>query len=635
MTLNPNIGPALASALEKKGYTALTEVQDAVLAADAAARDMLVSAQTGSGKTVAFGMTIAETLLGGDATFGQAGLPQALIVAPTRELALQVERELTWLFAETRGRIASCVGGMDARTERRALQRGCHIVVGTPGRLRDHIERGGLDTSALRVVVLDEADEMLDFGFREDLEFILDTAPDDRRTLMFSATVPPAIGKMAKRYQKDALRISTVGERKQHGDIEYCAMTVAPSDRENAIINILRFHDAESALVFCATRQGVNHLASRLGNRGFSVVALSGELSQKERTHALQAMRDGRARVCVATDVASRGIDLPGLELVIHADLPTNGDVLLHRSGRTGRAGRKGICAIIVPHTRAKKAERLLKSAKVQAGWAPAPSLEDILTKDRERLLSDPALSATYDDAALATAQELLERYGPEQVAAAFLDRRQSDLPAAEELISTSRDNDFRQNDFKQKVREPFQGGAWFKLSAGRDQNAEPRWLLPLICRLGHVTKRDVGAIKIGATESRFEISAAAAERFKAALVASGGTEKSIRITPDGGSAGEPSPSSKPRKPRKPRAETGAAKSKPTKPTEQSKSDGPKPDGPTSDRPKSGKPKPGKPKGPDGKKKPKWSRAKRKAAAAADSGDQPPKRKMKKSKPKS
>jgi ATP-dependent RNA helicase DeaD len=527
-----NTNPALARALEKKGYATLTEVQQAVIAPAADGADLLVSAQTGSGKTVAFGMAIAPTILGDQEVFGPAVLPQALIVAPTRELALQVQRELVWLFGEARGRIASCVGGMDPRAERKALQRGCHIVVGTPGRLRDHIERGALDMSGLRAVVLDEADEMLDFGFREDLEFILDTAPAERRTLMFSATVPRTIGNMAKRYQKNAVRISTVGEREQHSDIEYRALTVAPSDKENAIINVLRFYDAESAIVFCKTRQEVNRLSSRFGNRGFSVVALSGELSQNERTHALQAMRDGRARVCIATDVAARGIDLPKLELVIHADLPTNSDVLKHRSGRTGRAGRKGICALIVPHTMRKRAQRLLQGARLEAAWAAAPSLKEIQQMDKERLLSDPSLTAKYDVDALQVAQELLERHGAEQVAAAFLKVRQADMPSAEDLLDAPVQQEARgKREKPTREREPFGESVWFKMTAGRKERAEPSWLLPIICRLGHVTKREVGAIKIGETETRFEIKAKDAGRFIDAVAASGGGEKSIRIT--------------------------------------------------------------------------------------------------------
>lgn len=537
-----NINPVLARALEKKGYASLTEVQEAVIAPETDGRDLLVSAQTGSGKTVAFGLAITPTILGTQETFGPAVLPQALVVAPTRELAIQVQRELTWLFGEAKGKIASCVGGMDPRAERRALARGTHLVVGTPGRLRDHIERGGLDMSGLRAVILDEADEMLDFGFREDLEFILDTAPKERRTLMFSATVPRTISNMAKRYQKDALRISTVSERGQHSDIEYRALSVAPSDKENAIINVLRYYDAESAIVFCKTRQDVNRLSSRFGNRGFSVVSLSGELSQNERTHALQAMRDGRARVCIATDVAARGIDLPGLELVIHADLPTNSDVLKHRSGRTGRAGKKGICALIVPHTMRKRAQRLLQGARLEVEWAAAPSLQEIQAMDTERLLTDPLLTQTYDEKALKLAQELLERHGAEQVAAAFLQQRQTDTPSAEELLDAPVHKETRakrEKQQQQREREPFGDSVWFKMTAGRKERAEPSWLLPIICRLGHVTKREVGAIKIGETETRFEVKAKDAGRFIDAVAASGGGEKSIRITQEAGEAAE------------------------------------------------------------------------------------------------
>lgn len=571
MALPQNIIPSLARAIEKKGYSGLTEVQEAVIAPETQGADLLVSAQTGSGKTVAFGLAVAPTLLGDAERFDRPDLPLALVVAPTRELALQVERELVWLFGEAGGQIASCVGGMDARSERRALQRGCHIVVGTPGRLRDHIERGALDMSAMKAVVLDEADEMLDFGFREDLEFILDTAPETRRTLMFSATVPRGIANMAKRYQKDALRISTVAEREQHSDIEYKAFSVAPNDRENSVINVLRFYDAKSAIVFCKTRQEVNRMASRFGNRGFAVVALSGELSQSERTHALQAMRDGRARVCIATDVAARGIDLPGLELVIHADLPTNADVLKHRSGRTGRAGQKGVCALIVPHTMRRRAQRLLQGARIEAAWSAAPSLDEIRAKDTERFLTAPILSAQYDEETFSFAQQLLERFGAEQVAAAYIAKCQAELPAAEDLLDApmpdeqprkGRDRSERRED--RAPREAFGESVWFKMTAGRKERAEPRWLLPIICRLGHVTKREVGSIKIGEKETLFEIRAEDAERFMRGVAASGGGEKSIRVSPaDAAAAARIGMDDVAERPSKPRAKSDKPKSAP------------------------------------------------------------------------
>lgn len=526
MTNFEGVAPTLSTALEKRGYTTLTPVQSAVLEADANGADLLVSAQTGSGKTVAFGLAIAPEVLGDTGTLPPAGEPIALVVAPTRELALQVNNELQWLYGEAGAKFATCVGGMDMRKERRALTAGAHIVVGTPGRLRDHIERGYLDMSALRTVVMDEADEMLDLGFREDLEFILGAAPVERRTLMFSATVPKQIAALAKTYQKDAVRISTVTERQQHTDIEYRALQVAPNDRDNAIINALRFYEAQNAIIFCATREMVKHLSARLGNRGFAVVALSGELTQNERNQALQSMRNGRARVCVATDVAARGIDLPNLDLVIHADLPNNSETLLHRSGRTGRAGRKGVCTLIVPHTRRRAAMRLLSGAKVKAEWGAAPAASEIIEKDRERILNSAELAEEIaeDDQALATA--LLEKYSADVIAAAFVRSVKSKLPAPEELLQSTPDMER-----ERRPRSNIENGVWFRLNVGRKHNAEPRWLLPMICRAGHITKRDIGSIRIFDADSRFELAPHLADKFMETIKVNGTGEQSITIT--------------------------------------------------------------------------------------------------------
>ena len=502
------IAAPLAAALVAKGYETLTPVQDAVLAEGVSGRDLLVSAQTGSGKTVAFGMAIADELLRGADKLLYADTPMALCIAPTRELALQVARELDWLYANTGAKIATCVGGMDYRTEKRALERGAHIVVGTPGRLRDHIERRSLDLSGLRACVLDEADEMLDLGFREDLEFILEKAPEDRRTLMFSATVPKAIAELAKNFQTNALRLQTAGDAKQHVDIEYRALNVSARDREHAIFNLLRFYEARTAIVFCKTRVAVNHLLARMGNRGFQVVALSGELSQQERTHALQALRDGRARVCIATDVAARGIDLPGLDLVIHADLPSNSETLLHRSGRTGRAGSKGVSALIVTQPEFRKAQRLLQGAKVVAEWAKAPSAEEVSAKDDMRLLEHPCLvQPVGEDADIAAI--ILERFGPEQAAAAFVRLWREGRSAPEELqdVSSSAAPAPRE-------RAEFGDSVWYSISVGRAGRAEARWLLPKICDAGDITKNEIGAIRVQEEQTFVQIGKAVASKF-------------------------------------------------------------------------------------------------------------------------
>jgi ATP-dependent RNA helicase DeaD len=544
----PASHPALDRALSERGYAEPTPVQSAVLEAEQG-RDLLVSAQTGSGKTVAFGLALAPTLLGEAEKFAEFGAPVALVIAPTRELALQVSNELQWLYAKTGARIVSCVGGMDPKVERQALNRGCHIVVGTPGRLRDHLERGSLDLTTLQAVVLDEADEMLDMGFHEDLTFILETAPAERRTLMFSATLARDIVQLAKTYQKDALRIDTVAGNASHADIEYKAIRVAPNEVELAVVNVLRYFEAPGALVFANTRERVKHLTSSLRERGFSVVGLSGELTQSQRSEALQALRDGHARVCVATDVAARGLDLPDLGLVIHAEIPVNKAGLLHRSGRTGRAGKKGVSVLLVSYTRRRKVELMLQSASIKAEWSGPPSAEMILANDQARMLADPVLIAPVEDeAVLALGKQLLEKSTPEQIAAALIRLYQQKLPAPEDVYDDDRmkrQQETGKND-KGQADVPYtdfaRGGdmTWYRINIGRDKNADPKWLMPTICRLGHVTKRDIGAIKIFERETKFEITQEMQAKFEAAIAL--GLEDGVKIDP----AVKPGPSEKP-----------------------------------------------------------------------------------------
>jgi ATP-dependent RNA helicase DeaD len=538
-TTSPQLARALlAQALAERNYTEPTPVQAAVLADAAAGRDLLVSAQTGSGKTVAFGLSIAPNLLGGADRFERNAKPLALIVAPTRELALQVQRELAWLYQYTGARIVSCVGGMDPRREQRELAHGAHIVVGTPGRLCDHLRRGNLDVSELKAVVLDEADEMLDLGFREDLEFILKTTPDTRRTLLFSATLPRGIVALARQYQKDAFRIEVAGREGGHADIEYRAVRVVAHDVEHAVVNLLRYFESPGAIVFCNTRNAVSHLQASLLERGFSVVALSGELTQNERTHALQSLRDGRARVCVATDVAARGIDLPNVGLVIHAELPNDPEVLQHRSGRTGRAGRKGVSVMLVPPARRRRAELMLSQAGIDAIWGTAPQAEEIRKLDQQRMLQDSLFTeeSTEDDLTLARA--LLAERPPEDIAAALARLYRSRLPSPEDILDPGlghhrsrddrgdrrggrnpRDDDSRAGTDSRRKKPGFrhsmvEGSVWFRASVGRQKNAEARWMLPMICRRGSIDKQDIGAIRIYGAHTEFEISAQAAEQF-------------------------------------------------------------------------------------------------------------------------
>jgi ATP-dependent RNA helicase DeaD len=577
--------PALRRALAARNYAEPTPVQSAVMADDTDARDLLVSAQTGSGKTVAFGLALAKPLLGDAERFTAPGAPRALIVCPTRELALQVHRELAWLYAETGARITTCVGGMDPRREQHALANGVHIVVGTPGRLCDHLERGSLSLARIEAIVLDEADEMLDMGFREDLERLLEKAPPTRRTLMFSATIPKDIAALAKRYQKNALRIATTSEAERHHDIEYHAVPIIPRERDLAVVNLLRYHDATGALVFCATRDGVTHTAAILAERGFSVAALSGELSQRERNTALQALRDGRARVCVATDVAARGLDLPDLGLVIHADLPQNKQVLVHRSGRTGRAGKKGLAVLLVPDPARRYVERLLHGAHIVATWKLPPTADAIRLRDQDQLVLEIrqiAEDLAEDDRVVA--RTLLADRPAEDLVAALVRERRTARPAPEELTMPPSMRPRTQNDrppirtqqarperpqrserpepraerSERRVRDqpvdvdrrkPAKGQAtvsraeaaasrrtddfvWFSINIGRTKNADPKWLVPLLCRRGKVGKAAIGKIQILTRETRVQIAADVADQFAEAAREPDAKDRNIHIEP-------------------------------------------------------------------------------------------------------
>lgn len=578
-----NLPPLLDEALTARGYTALTPVQTAVIAAEAEGRDLVVSAQTGSGKTVAFGLAMAPQILDGGIV-SLAREPAALIIAPTRELALQVSRELMWLYGKAGVRIATCVGGMDASKERRNLSQGAQIVVGTPGRLRDHLERGALDLSALKVAVLDEADEMLDMGFREELEEILNATPDERRTLLFSATMPKPIISLAKRYQRDALRISTVGEDRGHGDISYQVVTVAPPDIENAVVNLLRLHEAETAILFCATRENVRHLHANLTERGFNAVALSGEHSQSERNQALQALRDRRARVCVATDVAARGIDLPNLSLVVHVELPRDAEGLQHRSGRTGRAGRKGTAVLIVPYQRRKRVESMLRGAKIEADWIKVPTAADIRAKDHDRLLETLLAPVEVEEEDRALGARLLETMSAEDIAAALVRVHRARMPQAADMLDDGSREQRRDNH-----RAGFDDSVWFTLNIGRRNNADPKWILPLLCRRGGVTKNDIGAIRIAANETHVGIAAAAVAKFAKAIAQPGHDEDNdVEIVQASGPPREAARENKRRgrdgeRPQRPQLGVNPRGDKP-------RGDKPRGDRPRGDGPRGGKP---------------------------------------------
>jgi ATP-dependent RNA helicase DeaD len=524
-----NLPAPLAEAIAAKGYEKPTAVQAAVAGPENATRDLLVSSETGSGKTLAFGIALGEALL--EDAGHAAAKTRALVITPTRELATQVQGELAWLFGKTRLRLAVFTGGTDVRGDLGRLKHGVDLVVGTPGRLVDLLKRGSLKLDAVRAVVLDEADEMLDMGFREDLETLLAARNDAgegarARTLLFSATLPPPILAMAARYQRDAVRVDTrahKGASGSHQDITYVAHLVAMGEKLPAVINVLRRHRGVRAIVFGTTREGVADLHQQLVNAGFRAVMLSGDRAQSERTRALAALREGEADVLVATNVAARGLDLPEVDLVLHADLPLNVEALTHRSGRTGRAGRKGTSVILATLAERRKAERLFGGARVPLTWTAAPGAEELRRAAEDELAEALIQAARGGDepdpeAAQALATRLAGETDRDALLVALLARELARLPRAERLtpvdVSARRPpaHDARG---PRPSRDDFSRGAvLFRINIGRNQKAEPGWLLPLICRRGGVTRHDVGAIRVGAQASDFEISGAAADDF-------------------------------------------------------------------------------------------------------------------------
>lgn len=527
-------------------------VQAAVLEPACAGRDLLVSSQTGSGKTIAFGAVISQSLLGEtDAKFARKPKPSALVIVPTRELAVQVREELGWMFKHTGMHLASFTGGTAVSGDLQALRRGVDVAIGTPGRLVDLVKRERLDLAEVAVLVLDEADEMLDLGFREDLETLLKAAPATRRTVMLSATIPREIREMARQFQRDALPVdprTATGagaspQKQAHDDITYVAHLIAAGDRLPAVVNLLRASNAERAIVFCTTREAVGVLHEALLKRGISASAISGDRAQAERDRALDLVRRGDARVLVATNVAARGLHLPDVDLIIHADLPLNAESLTHRSGRTGRAGRKGTAVLLATATERRKAERLLGMANVRATWTPPPSADAITRAACDRLIED--LSVEGDATAapkLERVDEALARLSEKVPDATLLRRlmlRELDrLPAGEVLrappsaASFAREGGSSRPDMDRGPRGAGGGreGVLFRVNLGARDKAEARWLLPLICRRGGVTNREVGAIRVGPSETLFEIAPSAAAGFAAAAAEPDPRQPHVRV---------------------------------------------------------------------------------------------------------
>ena len=564
----PLVGPAVASALAQRGYSRLTPVQVAILDPELSGRDLRITSQTGSGKTVAIGFALRELAAEPSAARGGVAHPRAIVVVPTRELAKQVEEELTWLYAPMHARVVSATGGASARDERRAFAGGPAVIVGTPGRLLDHLQRGSIDAGEVGAIVLDEADRMLDLGFREDLEAILGHAPEGHRTHLVSATFPRDVRALADRVQDDPAHVEGTPLGTANADIDHVVHLVAPRERVAAIVNLLLVTPGAQTLIFARTRADVADLAARLGEAGFAVRALSGEMEQPERNQALAAFKRGTLHALVATDVAARGIDVQDIARVIHAEPPTDADSYTHRSGRTGRAGRKGTSSVLVSPAGMARTSQLLRRAGIRYRIEPIPSADEIRASMDDRLfaaLTDASESEVEpDDRTWSLAKRLVATGDPTRALALLLTRTRSGGPAEPREVHAiepsgeaprSRERPERgqrpergdrsgQGSGRERgprperedrgpgdrsgggaaVRVPGVGraegrDAWvtFRVSWGQEQGADARRLLAMVCRRGGIRGSDVGAIKVERAYSTVDVATAAAGAFGAA----------------------------------------------------------------------------------------------------------------------
>lgn len=570
------LGPALGAAISEKGFTELTPVQKAVLDPALAGRDLRVTSQTGSGKTVAIGLVIRE--LAGQPSNAKDKLahPRALVIVPTRELAKQVVQELTWLYAPLNAKVASVTGGAVYRDEHRALAAGPSVVVGTPGRMLDHLNRGSIDPSEVAAVVLDEADRMLDLGFREELEAILGKTPKERATHLVSATFPREVEALANRVQREPARVEATRLGVANVDIEHVMHVLEPRQRLDALINLLLASPEAQTLVFARTRADVSDVAERLSENGFAVTALSGEMDQRERDRALTSFRRADHRILVATDVAARGIDVQDITLVVHLDPPTDPDSYTHRSGRTGRAGRKGRSVLLVSPSAVGKTTMLLKRVKITARTEQVPSAEQIratadqkffdsltrdedtdeVVSDRQKALAE-RLAAREDNVRTISRLLAMSRFsgptepreirridrGPDRKSPRERDSRDARGPAPRAMQREREDYPTRQRPDGARSPQRSAGrdsGDWvsFHITWGGEHGADARKLLAMACRWGEIRGSDVGAIEIERDYSRLSVKASVAAGFAEATSKPDPRNPRVTIQPDRSNVG-------------------------------------------------------------------------------------------------
>jgi ATP-dependent RNA helicase DeaD len=375
-----NLRPELEQAVAERGYVTPSAIQAGIIPIMLTGTDVIGQAQTGTGKTAAFSLPILHNLE------PNQGHIQALVMAPTRELALQVAGAMSEYGQYCRVRVLAVYGGQPYAPQINQLRRGVDVVVGTPGRLLDLLERGVLDLSRLRTLVLDEADEMLNMGFIEDIEAILNQTPAERQTALFSATFPPEIRRLAQRYMREPQSVTIQREQVTVDTIEQRYYLIREGDKVALVTRLFEVEDITSALIFVRTRVASSELANTLSNRGFPSEALNGDLSQEARERTLGRFRQGQVKVLVATDVAARGLDIDDITHVFNFHLPDDPEVFVHRIGRTGRAGKTGVAISLLTPFEQRRLREIENFTRRKMTRYPIPTVEDV-EKHRETQL--------------------------------------------------------------------------------------------------------------------------------------------------------------------------------------------------------------------------------------------------------
>ncbi len=544
------------------GYEHPTPIQAETIPALLAGRHVVGLAQTGTGKTAAFALPILSRL-----DLKQKA-PQALVLAPTRELALQVCEAFQQYAARLAGvHVLPVYGGQGYGVQLSALARGVHVVVGTPGRIMDHLEKGTLDLTHLRFLVLDEADEMLNMGFAEDVETILADTPDDKQVALFSATMPKQIRQLSKKYLKDPVEVLVKGETATAPNVRHRYVIVSFPQKVDALTRILEVENFEGMIVFVRTKNDTETLAEKLRARGFSAAAINGDIAQAARERTIAQLKSGKLDILVATDVAARGLDVDRISHVVNFDIPTDTESYVHRVGRTGRAGRSGdAISFVTPRER-----RLLSAIERATGQTltaiPLPSVEDINATRLSRF--DDAITAALDSDQLGLFREIVAHYVNEfdvpevDVAAALALQLQGDEPMLldpkkERPAATFDDRFGRDGGGSDRADWAGKGGkgkgkggkadrergprgaasgplATYRIAVGKRHKVEPRQIVGALANEGGLQRADFGHIDIRPDFSLVELPANLGPEVLDALRGTRISGKLIELAPDRG----------------------------------------------------------------------------------------------------